>query len=73
MERLALKLFSTPIHYYSKVLAPRQLEEIFEYCFEVDAGRHGAFVGDVKSSVNAGQEPRLFAGEAADLIQGCPG
>ena len=25
------------------------------------------------SAVNAGQEPRLFAGEAVDLIQGCFG
>ena len=58
MEKQTLKLFPTPVNYYREVLALDQLEAIYQHCVQADAGQHGAFVGDVKSSF--GKTSRLI-------------
>lgn len=50
MEKQTLKLFPTPVNYYKEVLSPAQLSTICKHCLDVEAGEHGAFVGETKSS-----------------------
>jgi uncharacterized protein (TIGR02466 family) len=50
MEKHAWKLFPTPVNYFKQVLSPEQLAIIKQHCLDVEAGGHGAFFGDSKSS-----------------------
>jgi len=50
MEKRSWKLFPTLVNYYKQVLSPEQLSTICRHCLEAEAGEHGSFVGEAKSS-----------------------
>jgi uncharacterized protein (TIGR02466 family) len=58
MEKQVLKLFPTLVNYYRDVLAPEQLQTIRQHCLAMQAGEHGAFIGQTKSSFS--KESRLI-------------
>jgi uncharacterized protein (TIGR02466 family) len=50
MEKHDIKLFPTLVQLYREVLSPAQLGTIAAHCLSVEAGQHGAFIGEASSS-----------------------
>ena len=64
MQKQAWKLFPTLVHRYTEVLTAEQLATILEHCLQIEAGQHGALLGDAKSTF-AKQSHFIQALEAA--------